>query len=119
MMITNFKLFEDYNTEEHEQFDDLYSVIRGNSYSIPAWMIKEFQPDGWKKGDESYIVIFDYENDTYGLVHDYYIFDEESDYLELSNSKEMDLFDKDAVMKVVDKYIEDFEMNQNFKKYNI
>ncbi len=119
MMITNFKHFEEFIDNYHIKLSSVWEVVQGNVYSILAWCVIDFNPNDTFK--QSCIVIFDNEHsEYYTLVHDYYNPETEGgEYIDIATNNELDFLDKDAVMKVVNDYMKNFELNQELKKFNI
>ena len=121
-MITKFKLFE--NTfEKYKKLSTIYDIDDANSYGVTSWFLKDFPYPG--QTDSEY-VIFENEMSDGGyefsitLVKNYTdINDSESDYIDLITDKDIDIFDKDAVMKFVNDYDKQFDKERKVTDFNL
>lgn len=112
-------IFED---NFNNKLSSLYNIIQGNSYSISAWHLKDLNHTKYSVSSE-YVIFDDEYNDdvnytiTLALVPlDY---DVDVEYIHLANDSDVNMLDKDAVMKIVNEYDKNFDKLMKVGEFNI
>ena len=111
-----------------EEMNKIWERDNTNEFAVPAWNVMYFDhnlSDLIPENADSKFVIFDMnmeynESPTYVLVHTLWIEStEENIETDIASSTTLDFSDKEAVMKAVQDYINNYEKSQTAKKFNL